>query len=66
MPDTPTLEGLLGNWENLYQEFRKATPNSPHWYSLIDMAVGVLVSERIDELKKQIAAQTPQDPERAK
>jgi hypothetical protein len=56
----PVLEDVLGNWEELYKEFRKATPSSPVWYSLVDMAVGVLISERIDAIKKQIAARSPQ------
>lgn len=57
----PVLEEVLGNWEQLYAEYRKATPSSPHWYSLIDMAVGVLISERIDVLKRVEASRVPQD-----
>lgn len=52
----PKPEQVLANWETLYSEFRKATPSSPIWYSLVDMAVGVLISERIDELKARARA----------
>jgi hypothetical protein len=55
----PTPEEILGNWEELFTEFKRATPSSPNWFGIIDMAVGVLVSERVDALKKQIAARSP-------
>lgn len=54
----PVLKDILGNWEELYKEFRNATPSSPVWFSLVDMAVGVLISERIDAIKKQMAETT--------
>lgn len=56
----PTPEEVLGNWEELFVALKKATPSAPDWFGIIDMAVGVLCSERIDALKAQIAARSPQ------
>jgi hypothetical protein len=53
---TPNPIEVLANWEQLYEEFRKATPSSPAWYGLIDMAVGVLISDRIDQLKAALSS----------
>lgn len=47
----PTPEEVLANWEGLYAEFRKATPSSPVWFSIADICIGVLMADRIEQLK---------------
>ncbi len=47
----PTPEDELANWQELYDEFRKATPSSPAWYQLADACIGVLMADRLMSLK---------------
>jgi hypothetical protein len=47
-----TPEEELANWEELYAEFSKATPSSPVWYQLADMCIGVLMADKIANLKQ--------------
>lgn len=47
----PTTAELLANWEDLFSALKGATPSSPDWFGIIDIAVGVLVSERVDALR---------------
>jgi hypothetical protein len=46
-----TPEEELANWEELYAEFSKATPSSPVWYQLADMCIGILMADKIAQLK---------------
>lgn len=48
-----TPEEELANWEEVYAEFRKATPSSPVWYQLADMAIGCLLTDKIARLKAE-------------
>lgn len=59
MTTAPSPEEQLANWEGIYAEFRKATPSSPVWYQIADIAIGVLLADKIDVLKAAVASAHP-------
>ena len=50
----PTAEEELGHAQELFAEFKKATPSAPNWYQLADYCIGVLMLEHIKKLERKI------------
>lgn len=51
----PTPEESVANWQHLYDAFRRETPSSPAWFQIADVAIGVLLADRLATEKAMAA-----------